>query len=103
MDADQYGSKGKQAPSLRESPRPEAKVVEEFHTNSDLDVRPESLHHTLGSGPSQASPGNHVHNGSDAPLLLVGVTLTGSRGAATAMPSLISALVKLGAVDSTTA
>ena len=31
--------------------------------NSDRDAGPTAQHHTLGLGPSQASPGNHTHDG----------------------------------------
>ena len=42
---------------------PSSKEVELFHTNSDKDGSPTSIHHTLGNGPNQASPGDHVHDG----------------------------------------
>lgn len=34
-----------------------------FHLNSDKDAGATALHHTLGLGPGQASPGNHDHDG----------------------------------------
>ena len=40
-----------------------AEEVNLFHLNSDRDAGPTSQHHTLGLGPSQASPGNHNHDG----------------------------------------
>jgi hypothetical protein len=40
-----------------------AEEVNLFHLNSDRDAGPTSQHHTLGLGPSQASPGNHIHDG----------------------------------------
>ena len=40
-----------------------AEEVNLFHLNSDRDAGPTSQHHTLGLGPSQASPGNHTHDG----------------------------------------
>lgn len=43
-----------------------AEDVEKLHKNADTDVRKESIHHTLGRRPSQASPGNHVHDGQDS-------------------------------------
>lgn len=100
-----YGSKGTQetASDGNSNPKPAANVVDDFHTNSDLDTRPESQHHTLGPGDSQASPGNHQHDGGTSPLLLTGFTISGSRGGNTALPSLIACLVRLGATDSTTA
>lgn len=78
--------------------------VEKLHRNADTDVRRESVHHTLGPRPSQAAAGDHKHDGSDSALLLGGVTITGSRASSTAiLPSIIAALVKLGATDSSTA
>jgi hypothetical protein len=40
-----------------------AEEVNLFHLNSDRDAGPTAQHHTLGIGPSQASPGNHTHDG----------------------------------------
>lgn len=80
-----------------------AEQVEAWHRNSDLDLRAEAQHHTLGPRPSQASPGDHIHDGGTSPLLLSGVTLTGSRGGNAALPSIIAALVRLGASDQTSA
>ncbi|MGS2592229.1 hypothetical protein [Streptomyces hebeiensis] len=34
-----------------------------YHNRSDADVSSRSLHHTLGMGNNQASPGNHIHDG----------------------------------------
>jgi hypothetical protein len=53
-----------------ENPKPPAQAVEDFHTNSDSDARAESQHHTLGPSPSQASPGDHTHDGGDSALIL---------------------------------
>ena len=78
-------------------------TVEKIHQYDDVDVRGESHHHTLGAGPFQATAGSHRHRGGDSELLLSGTTISGSRGAATAMVSIIAALVALGATDSTTA
>lgn len=90
------------ADALKSNPKPDAQTVEDFHSNSDLDVRPEAQHHSLGPSPSQAAAGNHTHNGSDSVQLLAGVTLVGSRGGNVALVSVISALVALGAKDTTT-
>lgn len=46
------------------SPSPEE--VNAFHLNSDRDSSATALHHTLGTNPAQASPGNHTHNGKDS-------------------------------------
>jgi len=83
-------------------PYPSTKEVQDAHRNASVDTRTTDIHHTLGSRPTQASPGNHVHNGSDAPLLLQGVSITGSKGGNAAVASIISALTRLGATDNTT-
>jgi hypothetical protein len=84
------------------TPYPTAELVEQFHTNSDVNSRREAQHHTLGVGEFQASPGPHTHRGGDSVPLLTGVTLSGSRGGNVALLSVIQALVALGATDSTT-
>ncbi len=42
---------------------PPTEEVNQFHLNSDKDSSATALHHTLGLGPSQASPGSHTHDG----------------------------------------
>lgn len=37
-----------------------------MHLNSDKDAGSGALHHTLGLNPSQASPGNHNHDGKNS-------------------------------------
>lgn len=96
-----YGST-RETGTTDDSPPPAAEDVERFHTNADTDTRAESQHHTLGAGPAQAAPGNHVHDGGDSELLLVGFTITGSRGGNLALPSIIATLVRLGATDAST-
>ena len=46
--------------------------VNVFHLNSDKDAGAGALHHTLGLGPTQASPGNHRHNGRDSYRIRIG-------------------------------
>jgi hypothetical protein len=41
-----------------------SRVTALAHRSSDVDLERGSLHHTLGKGPTQASPGNHTHIGS---------------------------------------
>ena len=102
-DIKTYGSKsGQQADTLKDNPKPDAQRVEEFHANADTDTRPESLHHTLGSSPSQASPGDHLHDGGTSPQLLTGSTISGSRASDAYRLSLNAILVKLGATDAST-
>lgn len=82
--------------------RPDAKTVNEFHSNDDLDKDSNSHHHSLGSGANQASPGAHNHDGSTSVQLLADFSLTGTRGSASAINSIISALEQLGAINNTT-
>ena len=82
--------------------RPDAVSVRELHTNSDLDSGPQSQHHTLGPGVTQAANGAHTHDGNDSALLLEGITITGTKGTAACDSSIIAALMRLGATDSTT-
>lgn len=46
--------------------RVDPEEVNRYHLASDKDAGPGALHHTLGLGSSQASAGNHVHNGRDS-------------------------------------
>lgn len=82
--------------------RPDAISVRELHVNSDVDTTPDSQHHTLGPGVNQAASGAHNHDGNDSSLLLEGITITGTKGTAACDSSIIAALVRLGATDSTT-
>lgn len=82
---------------------PPAHDVEEFHRNADTDKRPEAIHHRLGKGPNQASPGNHNHDGRDSTALLGGFTITGSRSTQTAsvISQILVALEEIGLSDGT--
>jgi hypothetical protein len=98
----QYGTSEKKVnPAAR--PKPTTEEVDDFHTNSDVDLRAESQHHTLGSSPSQASPGNHNHDGGNSPLILDGLAITGSRATDAWRLSVNALLVRLGADDNSTA
>lgn len=85
--------------------RPPAKEVQEFHTYADTDGGIKAIHHTLGVGANQASPGNHSHDGGASTKItpLEGISITGAKGGNTALASVIAALVTLGATDNTTA
>ncbi len=85
-----------------ENPKPPAQTVEDFHTNSDLDARPEAQHHTLGPNPNQASPGDHTHDGGDSALILDGEVISGSRASDAWRISVNAILVRLGASDGST-
>ena len=86
-----------------ENPKPPSQVVDDFHENSDVDARAESQHHTLGPNPTQASPGNHTHDGGDSELLLLNETISGSRATDAWRQSVNAILVRLGATDNSTA
>jgi hypothetical protein len=47
----------------REPPSP--RFIEWLHSNAATD-RPDTLHHELGSKVGQASPGEHIHDGSNS-------------------------------------
>jgi hypothetical protein len=76
--------------------------VEHLHTNADTDVRPQALHHTLGPGANQASPGDHNHDGTTSPLLFDKHIITGSKTDGTALNSVIQILTAFGAEDQST-
>lgn len=98
-----YGPRQDPKPK-KEDPSPGSRIVEQFHKNADTNTRKESIHHTLGSAPSQASPGDHNHNGGSSRKLLESYTLSGSKSNPTTMwPSILQCLVRLGATDNTTA
>lgn len=92
-------------PKEEADPSPRADVVIKFHKHAPTDTRADDIHHTLGAGPLQAAKGSHGHTGgADGVLLLEGMTLTGSKSTPSTMwPTILAALVRLGAVDNTTA
>lgn len=89
--------------SVNSELRPPQRMVNEFHSNDDLDRDSQAHHHSLGVGVNQAASGAHNHDGTNSVQLLKGFTLTGSRSGGGALLSVISALEQLGAQDSTTA
>jgi hypothetical protein len=95
-------SSSSQALGSQQSLKLTAQQVEELHTNSDVDGRREAQHHTLGPSPTQASPGDHRHDGGDSSLLLEGLTISGSRGSDAWRLSVNQILVRLGATDAST-
>lgn len=98
----QYGG-GTSKPNALAAQKPSAEEVDTFHTNSDVDIRAEAIHHTLGVLPTQASPGDHTHDGSNSAALLDGLSITGSRADDTWRLSVNALLVRLGAKDESTA
>lgn len=99
-ERDRSGDSG----SVNSSMRPEAKVVNEFHTNDDLDRDAAAHHHSLGPNANQAAPGSHRHDGSDSILLGQGITIAGAKGSNAALASVIAAMVQMfGVTDNTSA
>lgn len=98
----QYGG-GSAKSSALAAQKPSAEEVDTFHTNSDVDIRAEAQHHTLGTLPTQASPGDHNHDGTNSAALLSGLSITGSRATDAWRLSVNALLVKLGAKDESTA
>ena len=82
-----------------------ARYVVEFHRNSDVDKDGKSLHHTLGTGSYNASPGHHTHDGRNSKLLFDNVVISGSRSASVGsiLNAIIDALVPLGVQNGTSA
>lgn len=99
----QVGNKTKPAFDRSGSQVADAKSVNKFHEKDDVDSSWDAHHHTLGTKHDQASPGDHTHNGLNSLKILKGTTITGSRASGAALVSVIAALVKLGATDSTSA
>lgn len=99
----QVTGKGYEPVIKRDTSVADSQAVTEFHKKDDLDASAVAHHHTLGNKPGQASPGDHVHNGINGKRILAGTTITGSRASGAALVSVIAALVKLGAKDSTVA
>ena len=97
----QYGTSERRV-NPAQGEKPTTEEVERFHTNSDVDLRAESQHHTLGSSPSQASPGDHNHDGGNSALILEGLAITGSRNSDAWRLSVNALLVRLGAADNST-
>jgi hypothetical protein len=81
---------------------PAYEAVQAFHTNADVDADTNALHHTVGSQPAQASPGDHTHDGGSSSPILQGTTISGVRGTAAYQASLEAALVRLGASSAAT-
>lgn len=80
-------------------------LFDEAHRVSDADSGQNALHHTLGTGQNQASPGSHIHDGTKSKKLGagLGLTLTGAKGGNVALTNLIALLANfIEFTDSTT-
>ena len=72
----------------------EPRVVNAFHSRSDLDGSVISQHHTLGIKHTQAASGDHNHDGKGSRKIGtgLGLILTGSKGGNVALANLITLL-----------
>lgn len=80
--------------------------VTELHRKSDTNLRPDSIHHTLGGRAVQGSPGDHTHDGGTS-AQLVATTISGSKTTSLAtlaavVGSLIDSLAAIGITNATT-
>jgi hypothetical protein len=86
------------------------------HRQSDVDSGPKAQHHTLGTKRNQASPGNHVHDGTTSPKLglyqmdpagnkvVTSLSISGAKGGNAAVASIITLLKNfIDFTDNTTA
>lgn len=82
----------------------DARTVNNFHRNSDVDEGPDSQHHTIGPGVHQSASGSHNHRDGNGVPILKDVILTGAKAGdnSVVLSSIISALVAMGAEDKTT-
>jgi hypothetical protein len=99
---------------IEQKSKPTSKDVNDFHENADTNHGIKALHHTLGAMPSQASPGDHSHDGGSSqvldkaniPALLDDVIIAGqlpnNPNTRDVLKRIIGALVRLGATDATT-
>ena len=79
---------------------PSAEEVNQGHTNSDVDKSRLSQHHTLGTSATQASPGNHNHDGITSVKVKV-TDLDGTLVATNGLPAGGSAGQILSKIDAT--
>lgn len=54
---------------------PSEKMVDFLHARAST-TRPEDIHHPVGTGAGQVSPGRHQHNGKDSLFILDGANVT---------------------------
>ena len=83
-------------------PPPAGRYVDWFHAQSSY-RRPTDLHHQLGKNSWDASQGDHTHDGVTSNLILDGLTIEGARNTDAYLQSVNALLVRLGAIDNTTA
>lgn len=71
MTSPSSGGNGRQGSVLSTPIAPNPEEVNEFHRYSDVDTSPDAQHHTIGVDGSQASPGNHNHDGRNSPSIFI--------------------------------
>lgn len=98
----QVGGKGYKPAIDRSTSLADPQAVAKFHERDDVDSSQTAHHHTIGIRQDQAASGAHTHNGKNSAKILKGTTLTGAKGGSVVITSIVAALVKLGATDSTT-
>lgn len=101
IEGDPWGVIKQDAKPTTPSPR----EVNQFHSRSDVDSAKFAQHHTLGTKNTQASAGDHVHDGKSSKKIGagLGIVITGSKGGNAALASLLSALAQvIEFTDSTT-
>lgn len=77
--------------------------VAQLHRQADTDALPSAAHHTLGPSGTQASPGNHKHDGNQSRKLYDPPgSVTGSRGGNAALASLLTVLASQGIIVNNT-
>lgn len=84
---------------------PTSRMVNDFHTNDDVDSNLNAHHHTLGIGRNKASPGTHTHTGKDSRKIATGagLVLTGAKAGNVALTNLIAMMKNfVDFTDSTT-
>ena len=81
---------------------PSSRYLDWFHGQTSY-RRPTDLHHMLGRNAWDASQGDHTHDGVTSNLILDGLTIEGARNTDAYLQSVNALLVRLGAIDNTTA
>ena len=66
---DQFGQVYDNQKDVTAGDVPSAIETQRSHRQSDVDSNPRAQHHTLGPRRNQASPGNHIHDGTTSPKL----------------------------------
>ena len=88
-------------PLLGDRSATDALSYKDIHAN-DIDHSTDAIHHTLGTGPAQAAPGDHTHSGSGSVTnVATGTGLTGGPITSTGTIGLADTLVAPGSYTNT--